>query len=132
MDIITYQGYEILARTHVLPYFDALGVKLRDVTAKILQTYVDEKYAHGRKNGKGRLSARTGRMHKNVIHQTLELAVKEELLVRNPCQFISLPKTKRYEYKVYTDDELQVLFEALADDPMLPLVRVTAYYDYWV
>lgn len=128
VDIITYQGYEILARTHVLPYFDDLGTKLRDVTPEILQAYVDEKYANGRKDGKGGLSARTVKMHKNVIYQTLEYAVKNGLLSQNPCKLIDLPKTKRYEYQVYTDNELQTLFDALANDPMLPIIRVTAYY----
>lgn len=128
VDVITFQGYDILAQTHVLPYFDALGVKLKDVTADTLQTYVDEKYAHGRKDGKGGLSARSVRMHKNVIHQTLEEAIKEGLLYRNPCKAVVLPKTKRYEYHVYTDEDLQTLFDALADDPLLPLIRVTAYY----
>lgn len=128
VDVITFQGYDILAQTHVLPYFDDLGVKLKDVTVDTLQAYVDEKHAHGRKDGKGGLSARTVRMHKNVIYQTLEEAVKDGLLHRNPCKSITLPKTKRYEYQVYTDEELQTLFAVLANDPLLPLIRVTAYY----
>lgn len=128
VDVITFQGYDILAQTHVLPYFDDLGVKLKDVTVDILQAYVDEKHAHGRKDGQGGLSARTVRMHKNVIYQTLEEAVKDGLLHRNPCKSITLPQTKRYEYQVYTDEELQTLFAVLADDPLLPLIRVTAYY----
>lgn len=128
VDIITYQGYEILARTHILPYFDSLGTKLKDVSAEILQTYIDEKHAHGRKDGKGGLSARTMRMHKNVIHQALDNAVKNRLLSNNPSDFIDLPKTQRYEYHVYTVEELQILFETLADDPLLPLIRVTTYY----
>lgn len=98
------------------------------MTPEILQAYVDEKYANGRKDGKGGLSARTVKMHKNVIHQTLEEAIKDGLLHRNPCKSVILPKTKRYEYRVYTDEDLQALFEALADDPLLPLIRVTAYY----
>lgn len=128
VDIITYQGYEILARTHILPYFDSLGTKLKDVSVEILQAYMDEKHTNGRKDGKGGLSARTMRMHKNVIHQALDNAVKNGLLPQNPCRLIELPKTQRYEYHVYTDEELQTLFEVLADDPMLPLIRVTAYY----
>lgn len=128
VDAITFQGYDILAQTHVLPYFDDLGVKLKDVTVDILQAYVDEKHAHGRKDGKGGLSARTVRMHQNVIYQTLEEAVKDGLLHRNPCKSISLPKIKRQEYHIYTGEDLQMLFEGLSDDPLLPLIRVTAYY----
>lgn len=29
VDEVTYQGYEILANSHILPYFDASGVKLQ-------------------------------------------------------------------------------------------------------
>ncbi len=128
VDDITFQGYDILAQTHVLPYFDTLGVKLKDVTVDVLQAYVDEKYTHGRKDGRGGLSARTIRLHNNVIHQTLEEAVKDGLIHRNPCKSITLPKTKRHEYHIYTSEDLQMLFEALAGDPLLPLIRVTAYF----
>lgn len=85
VDEVTYQGYESLARVHVLPYFDALGVKLQDITLTMLQTYIDEKRDHGRKDGKGGLSARSLRLHKNILHQTLDEAVKGGLLPSNPC-----------------------------------------------
>ena len=49
VDAVTYQGYEILSKTHVLPYFDKSRVKLQDVTRDILQAYFDEKAQHGRK-----------------------------------------------------------------------------------
>lgn len=48
VDTVTYQGYELLANSHILPYFDASGVKIQDVTRNILQAYIDEKHASGR------------------------------------------------------------------------------------
>lgn len=128
VDEVTYQGYEILAQTHILPYFDTLGVKVKDVTPDILQNYIDEKSAHGRKDGKGGLSPRSVRMHKNIIHQSLELAVKEGLLPRNPCKRIILPPSKRYEPKFYTVEELNTLLDCIREDDLYPLVKVTALY----
>lgn len=128
VDEVTYQGYEILAQTHVLPYFDALGIKLKDVTPDILQIYVDEKSAHGRRDSKGGLSPRTVRMHKNIIHQSLELAVKEGLLPRNPCKRIILPPSERHEPKFYTAEDLNTLFDCIREDDLYPLVKITALY----
>lgn len=128
VDEITYQGYEILATGHILPYFDATGVKLQDVTYQQLQAYIDEKAAHGRKDGKGGLSARSLRLHRNILNQTLTEAVKAGLLPANPCQFVDLPSATRYEAHFYTAQQLQKLFDVIRDDPLYPLVKITALY----
>lgn len=128
VDPVTYQGYDILARTHVLPYFDGLGVRLQAVTLDVLQTYVDEKATKGRKDGKGGLSPRSVRMHINVIRQTLEEAVKNGLLPNNPCHYLVLPRKQRYQSTFYTVQQLQALFEAIRGEDLYPLVKITALY----
>ena len=128
VDEVTYQGYVSLADVHVLPYFDALGVKLQDVTLPMLQAYIDEKQAHGRKDGKGGLSARSLRLHKNILHQTLDEAVKANLLPSNPSQYLLLPKQERHEANFYNAQQLQALFNAIRDEPIYPLVKITALY----
>ena len=128
VDPVTYQGYESLAELHVLPYFDALGVKLQDVNLPLLQHYFDEKSAHGRKSGNGGLSARSLRLHKNILYQTMEEAVKVGLLPNNPCQYLILPKTERYESSYYTAQQLQEFFDAIRDEPLYPLLKITALY----
>jgi len=128
VDEVTYQGYEILANGHVLPYFDSTSLRLQDVTTRTLQAYIDEKAASGRKDGQGGLSPRSLRLHKNILHQTLEEAVKAGLLPANPCRHLILPKTERYPAAFYTPEQLQQLFAAIRDEPLCPLVKVTALY----
>ena len=128
VDDVTYQGYEILANGHILPYFDAASVQLQDTTPSILQNYIDEKAAHGRKDGKGGLSPRSLRLHKNVLHQTLEEAVKSGLLSSNPCQHLILPKVECYPSKFYNSEQLQHFLEAIHNEPMYPLMKITALY----
>lgn len=128
VDPVTFQGYEALTRVHILPYFDANGVKLQDVTLPILQAYFDEKARSGRKDGKGGLSARSLILHKNIIYQSLNEAVKNGLLPSNPCQFLILPRTERYEASYYTAEQLQTLFDAIQDAPIALLVRIAALY----
>lgn len=128
VDEVTFQGYEVLASGHILPYFDASGVKLQEVTRHHLQAYIDEKAASGRKNGKGGLSARSLRLHKNILNQTLTEAVKADLIPANPCQYVDLPSVQRYEAHYYTAQQLQQLLELIRDDPLYPLVKITTIY----
>ena len=128
VDEVTYQGYEILANSQILPYFDASGVRLQNVTKDVLQAYIDEKQTHGRRDGKGGLSARTLHMHKNILHQVLNEAIKDNLLPANPCQFVLLPKQEHYQSHYYTVEQLQTLFDSIRGDPLYPLIKITALY----
>lgn len=128
VDTVTMQGYQVLADGHILPYFDDAGIALSDLDYKAIQRYIDIKGKSGKLNGKGGLSPRSLKLHKNIINQTLNLAVQNKLLPANPCQFVVLPQSVRYESSFYNDKQLKDLFAALRDDPLLPLVKITALY----
>ena len=128
VDVVTMQGYQVLADSHILPYFDELGIRLSDIDHKTIQWYIDHKYRNGRLDGKGGLSARSLKLHKNIINQTLNLAVQNKLLPANPCKFVVLPQVLRYESTFYNERQLKELFDALRNDPILPLVKITALY----
>lgn len=128
VDEVTYLGYLHTAEKQVLPYFDASGLMLRDCTVKALQAYFDEKSNGGRLDGKGGLSAKTMRHHRNIIRQALAEAVKEGLMTNNPCDYVELPRHERYEPAFYSAEQLQKLFDVMKDDPMLPLVKITSLY----
>ena len=83
VDEVTYLGYLHTATAHILPYFDATGLKLQDCTTATLQAYFDEKHLHGRKDGKGGLSSKTTH-HYSILQQSLAKAVKDGLLRSNP------------------------------------------------
>ena len=128
VDEVTMQGYQTLADSHILPYFDQKKVTLRNLDHTMIQRYMDEKHECGRLDGKGGLSPRSLRLHKNIISQTLDLAVQTKLIPANPCQFVELPQNVRYESTFYTAAQLQDLFTALQGDELLPLVKITALY----
>ncbi len=128
VDAVTYQGYEVLINKHILPYFDSSRLKLREITADVLQSFFDKKAVNGRVDGKGGLSPASLRRLKNLINQPLNEAVKNGLLPNNPCQFVILPKLERYESHFYTAQQLQTLFDAIQGDPLAPLVQITALY----
>ena len=128
VDEVTMQGYKTLADGHILHYLDQKKVPLRSLDHTMIQRYMDEKYQNGRLDGKGGLSPRSLRLHKNIISQALDLAVQSKLIPANPCQFVELPQNVRYESSFYNAKQLQDLFKALQGDELLPLVKITALY----
>ena len=128
VDPVTFQGYEILVNSQIVPYFSEKQFRLREITVEILQAYIEEKREKGRRDGKGGLSPASLRRHKNILSQTLDKAVKERLMASNPCRFLELPKTERYQSRYYSARQLQELFEAIKNEPLYPLVRITALY----
>ena len=128
VDAVTYLGYLNTAEKQVLPYFDANGLTLQGCTVKALQASFDEKSRSGRLDGKGGLSAKTMRHHRNIIRQSLAEAVKENLLTSNPCDYVELPRHERFEAAFYSADQIQHLFDVMEGDPLLPLVKITALY----
>ena len=128
VDEVTYQHYRADTNNHIYPYFKNAGVKLIDVDRQTLQNYFTEKHEHGRMDGKGGLSAKTLKHHKNIIHQALELAVVNELIPFNPCNKLTLPKVERNTYEYYNLEETKAFLSAVKDEPLYPLYYVTAVY----
>ena len=128
VDKVTYQHYENDTNNHILPYFERLGTKLIDIDRQVLQQYFIDKHEHGRKDGKGGLSPKTLRHHKNIIHQTLELAVINDLIPNNPCNNITLPKIEKNTYEFFNLEETKSFLKAVRDEPLYPLYLITALY----
>lgn len=125
---VTYQGYEILATAHILPYFEQKGITIPEATTDVLQAYFDEKAQNGRRDGKGGLSARSLKLHLNIIQQTLDEAEKNRYILANPCRWVELPSMERRVPTFYTAEQMEKLLSAIADEPLYPLIKITAFY----
>lgn len=128
VDSVTYQGYELMAKSQVIPFFKCRNTKLIEVDVALLQMFFDEKATSGRKDGNGGLSPASLRQYKNILNQTLNEAVKVGLIPANPCQMVELPKKKRYESTYYTAAQIKRLLSAIQDDVLYPLVSITLMY----
>jgi len=128
VDAVTFQGYAAVTRVHITPYFSDSGVTLAGINRNLLQAYVDEKSNGGRTDGSGGLSPASIRHHRNVLNQSLKLAVRNGLLPSNPCEGLRLPKMVRPEFSFYNAEQLQTLLTAIRDEPLYPMVKVTAVY----
>lgn len=128
VDEVTLQGYESHANGHILPYFDDMGIKLVDVDRAVLQAYISAKSVCGRKDGRGGLAPASLRQHKNVLFQTLKMAVRDGLIPSNPCEQVILPQATRFQGKYYSVEQLNRLLDATKDERLHPLVYITSVY----
>lgn len=128
IDEVTKQGYETLMKNHVFPYWEQKGFLLREINKSNLQDYINEKAKNGRLDGKGGLAPRSLKLIKNIINQTLLYCVSEGMIPNNPCQFVKLPACERYEAHFYTKSQIDELLGKIKDEPLYPLIRLTALY----
>lgn len=86
----------------------------------ITPVQIDAMYADlmrkGRADGKGGLSAKTVLYTHRVLNETLEHAVRKNLIARNPVKNImNTPRPKRFHSTVYSVDELLELLRIVKD-----------------
>lgn len=129
VDDVTYQGYEQIANSHIIPYFSSNKIRLQDINQVNLQTYIDEKFKNGRLDNKGGLSAKSLKLHRNIINQTLKEALKSGIITVNPCQWVKLPQIQRREPTYYTAEQVETLLNCITKDKTFYLlVKLTATY----
>jgi len=128
VDIVTFEGYEMTADAHVIPYFEELAIALNEISTQVLQRYIDHKARNGRKDGKGGLSYTSLRLMRNIVNQSLKLAVSESLIDRNPCEGLVLPKRERREVTFFSEEQIMQFLEAIRDEPLYPLIHFNAMY----
>lgn len=101
----TQVSYKRILDKHILP---ALGkVKLTDLNHRQVQSFVTSLSAQ-----KG-LSAKTVRNIHGVLHNMLESAVRDELLLRNVSERCSLPRVTQHQVRAITTAELSRFLHAI-------------------
>ena len=99
----TYASY----RSYLNKHFCVLGkILLKKLEPHTLQEFYNYKF---REEG---LSPKTLRNYHMALHKCLQQAVKERLLVYNPCDAVTLPSGKKPEISVFTNDQQRALVQA--------------------
>lgn len=111
--------YETMLSRHIIP---ALGsVPLMKLSPQHLTTFYAEKRQSGKLNGTGGLSSRSVRILHNILHEALDWAVKQQILIRNVTDTINAPKFSYKEKRVWTAEEARRLINAAAGHEWGPL-----------
>ena len=128
VDEITYKGYKWMCDAHILPYFTSKKIKLCDISRNHIQDYINYKFESGRLDNKGGLSPKTLKEHKLIINSVLKEAVKNDLISKNPCEFVKLPSIQHREPTFYTKQQVSELLTAIENEDLYPLIYLTIIF----
>lgn len=123
----TIDSYDRNLHNHVLPTLGA--TRLQSLTPVDLDRLYARLLSSGRRDGRGGLSAKTVRYISTMIGKALSDAEKKGLVARNVARAATAPSPKAAlapEMKFWTPTQLRAFLDFLADDDLLPLVRLTA------
>ncbi len=111
---------------HIKPYIG--DIKLRDLTGSDLQWLYNHLGDKGRVDKKGGLSGATIRRIHNIIHQALEQAVAEDIVIKNVSQVI-IKKLQKQQYEPYTVEKVQQLLVFTRNEWLHPMIALLIYTD---
>ncbi len=130
----TWEKYETIAESHLIPYFSELGLTLMQVKPRHILEYYNYKNTGGRRDGKeGGLGLASLRSHAALIKAIFNEAVVLEYIQGNPALNVTVPKratsTLSKDKKVYmTASEANKMLVDIRNEEIYPLVYVALYY----
>ena len=124
----TYQSYRMIVETHLIPYFSERKKLLVDTSRDDIQAYIDYKYNTRLPDGKRKWSAKTVKSHVVVLKQTFKKALKDGLIITNPCEYLSIPKIEHYEPNFYTVEQINTLLTVAKPYPLYELIYFSVLY----
>ncbi|MDL2325392.1 tyrosine-type recombinase/integrase [Ruminococcaceae bacterium OttesenSCG-928-A16] len=122
VEACTFMGYKRLMERQIIPYFEPMELRLRDVEPRHIKNYYDYLQVEG-----GR-SANTVKHHHANIRKALQSAVLSGYIPSNPADRVEKPKIKPYIASTYNKEELQELFYICEGKNLELPVLIAAYY----
>lgn len=117
---VTYSSYSNMVKTIIVPYFRKLGISLKDIHARDIQTFYTVQLK--------RVKANTVIHYHANIHKALRYAVKTDLIASNPADKIERPKKVVFVGSFYDSDEVNAMFEAAKGTKLEIPILFGAFY----
>lgn len=111
----TYISYSQIVRNHVVPTLGRLP--LPEVTPQRIQALLNAKLKEGK-------APRTVGYVRAVLRRALSVAVKWNLIARNPVPLVDAPKQERREMRAFSPAEARRFLTVIAGDPLEALYTV--------
>ncbi len=120
----TARSYRGNMEQHVIPNIG--HIKLTKLTGRNLQRLYKDLQEHGRlreaqKETKPGLSNATVRGIHMMLHNALDRAVKERLILRNPTEDCIIPKLEKQEMKILRPEDMKDYLQAAEGRGVLPM-----------
>jgi len=122
----TVEATRVIIRAYIVPRLGS--VRLTDLKTRDVTRWVGDLGRDGCRKSKSGLGAKTIRNAHGVLAAMLEDAASSDLIARNPCDGVRLPRVERSSKRVWDRWQLATFLVAARDagDPMYPIWRLIA------
>ena len=122
--VATADRYQLMIETYTIPRIG--DIKLKKLTSRHLQKLYKDLLENGRlrkaqKSKQPGLSSTTVRGIHMMLHNALDRAVKERLILRNPTEDCIIPKVQKQEMKILHPEDMKAYLEAAEKRGVLPM-----------
>ncbi len=118
--LTTYASYEMMATRIIIPYFETLNIKLKELTTEDIQEFYNAQLE--------RVSANTVIHYHAVIHRALKYAVKIKTIQANPAVNVERPRKEKFIGSFYDKKEINTLFDIIQGHPLEVAIKLAAFY----
>ena len=118
--LTTYASYEMMATKIIIPYFQMLNIKLKELTTEDIQDFYSAQLE--------RVSANTVIHYHAVIHRALKYAVKIKTIQSNPAVNVERPRKEKFIGSFYDKKEINTLFDIIQGHPLEVAIKLAAFY----
>lgn len=118
--LTTYASYEMMATRIIIPYFETLNIKLKELTTEDIQDFYSAQLE--------RVSANTVIHYHAVIHRALKYAVKIKTIQSNPAVNVERPRKEKFIGSFYDKKEINTLFDIIQGHPLEVAIKLAAFY----
>ena len=120
----TARSYQGSIELHIIPRIGC--IKLNKLTGRDIQKLYKDLMENGRlrkaqKSKQPGLSSTTVRGIHMMLHNALDRAVKERLILRNPTEDCIIPKVQKQEMKILHPEDMKAYLEAAEKRGVLPM-----------
>lgn len=105
---LTYSSYEAAIKNHIKPRIGA--IKLQAIRGTHIQQLYNFMLAAGK-------SPKTIKNISAILHKAFSVAVKQGIMIANPCDAAELPKAHHKEIQPLTDAEIPLFLKAIDGHP---------------
>lgn len=118
--LTTYASYEMMATRIIIPYFETLNIKLKELSTEDIQEFYSAQLE--------RVSANTVIHYHAVIHRALKYAVKIKTIQSNPAVNVERPRKEKFIGSFYDKKEINTLFDIIQGHPLEVAIKLAAFY----
>ena len=118
--LTTYASYEMMATRIIIPYFETLNIKLKELTTEDIQEFYSAQLE--------RVSANTVIHYHAVIHRALKYAVKIKTIQSNPAVNVERPRKEKFIGSFYDKKEINTLFDNIQGNQLEVAIKLAAFY----